>query len=151
MTTTVKTRSRSALIPKPARQPMPVGRARTMELILSVIERKLWPAGVYFELSPPCVVGTGGAWVSPGSRDASVAMSLRLQFGVRVAQRRQIGRAWVRIQVRQQAIVQRRVLPLADLAQRPPLPAILVDIAKDNRLRRTSSLASGQDFLVSDG
>src|SRR5690242_9000464 len=90
------------LTPNVAFQARPVRRPRTIELILSVMERKVWPVGAYFSSA------LGG----PASgRDVSVAMSLRLQHGVRVAQRRQVRRPRVRVQVGQQAVVQRRLLP----------------------------------------
>src|SRR5262249_20208312 len=126
---------------------MPVGRRRTMALILSVIERKLWPAGAYFS-SPAGGRGAGG---SPAGRLASVAMSLRLQVGVGVAQGRQVRRARLGVQVGQQPVVERRVLPRPDLAQRPPPPAVLVDVAEDDRLGRAGGLAGGQDVAVGDG
>src|SRR5262249_47321041 len=126
---------------------MPVGRRRTMALILSVIERKLWPAGAYFS-SP---AGGGGAGGSPAGRLASVAMSLCLQVRGGVAQGRQGPRARLGGHVGQQALIERRVLPRSDLTQRTRLPAVLVNVAEDNGLGRAGSLAGGQDLAVGDG
>src|SRR5260370_13195414 len=44
--------------------------------------------------------------------------------------------------------MQRRVLPLFDLAQGPALLAILVDVGKQDRLSRAGRLAGGQDFAI---
>src|SRR5206468_9997187 len=108
------------------RRPLPVGRVRTMELIWSVMERKLWPAGAYCG-SAATAASTKD---SPDGRTASADMSSRLQLRVGIAHRRQIRRSRPRVQLGQETVVERRIVPLFDPA------AAVVQVAEDNSLGR---------------
>src|SRR5438128_5374143 len=120
-TATAKTSSKSKLMPNQMRQPLPVGRVRTMELILSVMERKLWPGGAYCGSAATAASPKD----SPDGRTASADMSLRLQLRVGIAHRRQIGRPRPRVQLGQKAVVQGQISPLFDRA------AAVVQVAED--------------------
>src|SRR5436305_14515413 len=110
------------LSPNAASQLSLSGRVSTIERIFSVIERNVCPSGVY-----------SGAPLGGG--DASLAISLRLQLGVGVAQRRQVGGARARVEVGEQTVAQGRLLP------RPHRALPVVDVAEDDRLRRAGGLA----------
>src|SRR5438067_1129507 len=90
-------------MPKPIHQRFDTGRVRAMALIFSVTELKVWPGPM-----------TGGLTFSPVLGSTSAAMSLRLGFqgGVRVADRGDVGGPRPGVQLRHQAVVERRVLQL---------------------------------------
>src|SRR5258706_3270413 len=68
----------------------------------------------------------------------------RLDFRVRVAYLAEIGRAWTRVEVGKQRVVVLLCLHLRHAT------AMIVNVAKDNRLGWTHLLASGHNFAVMD-
>src|SRR5437899_3320852 len=111
--------------PSPSRnsasQPRRKPRPRTIELILSVTERNVWPGGTNEgrgardEGRANPAEGTVGSPVpAPASRPSSLIArpsSLVLHFGVGISQRRQIRRPRAGVQLLQQDVVQWRLLP----------------------------------------
>src|SRR4051812_15491504 len=67
-------------------------------------------------------------------------------FEVRIAVRdaAEVARARTRVELREQVVAQRRALRLADRAFR------VVQVAEDDRARRTGGLAGGDDLSVAD-
>src|SRR5437868_10268345 len=77
--------------------------------------------------------------------DRWFARSYRLQFRIGIAEPREIGRPWARVQFPEQSVVQWRCTQLRD-------PTFLVvDIAKDDRLHRTSLRTGGCDLAIVNG
>src|ERR1051325_5064914 len=69
-------------------------------------------------------------------------LSLPADFRIRITQRRQVGRARLRVQIGQQAVVTTAALQLCDAALR------VVRIAEDDGLRRAHGLTGGDDLAV---
>ena len=80
----------------------------------------------------------------PGATTGSSSARVHAHLRVGIAQLRQIRRARARVQFREQAVVQRRGAQFRDAA------AGVVDVAEDDRLRRTRLRARGRDLAVAD-
>src|SRR5437868_15372500 len=77
--------------------------------------------------------------------DRWFARSYRLQFRIGIAEPREIGRPWARVQFLEQSVVQWRCTQLRD-------PAFLVvDIAKDDCLHRISLRTRGRALAIVSG
>src|SRR5262245_36386786 len=124
---------------KPIHQPRGGRRVRTIALILSVTEPNVWPGPMTAPSAEPVPEG-----VPVGRGGASGCMSVRLDFGIGVPQRRQVRRSWPRIQLREQGVIKRLGFPLRDLARG------VVEVAENDRLSGTGRLASGEDVAVAD-
>src|SRR5262249_48122178 len=113
-----------------------VGRARVMELILSVIEANVCPGPRMAEPSGTCSDTARGrssiAWASRVGGDVQVW----------VFQRRQVSRSGSGVQVREQRVVERLGASPRDFALG------IIEIAEDNRAGGTGRLARGYNVAV---
>src|SRR5262249_10309333 len=102
-----------------------------MELILSVTVAKVCPG--------PRTGGCGRSFVI-GRRGPSAPMIFRLfEFRVRIAHHRQVGGAWLRVQLTEQGVI----AWLGLRSRHPALP--VVEVAENDGLGRAGLLASGHD------
>src|SRR5262245_39302450 len=83
---------------KPATQPGGVRRVKTIELILSVIDSKLWPGPITGGMSGSRLTTLGGSSSLAIGAISSGPLLPWFNLGVRVAHRRQIGRARTRVE-----------------------------------------------------
>src|SRR5579862_3292451 len=121
-------KSRNAT-PKPTNQPFEVGRVSTMELILSVTEPNVYPGSI---------TGARSSWIG----SAMFLTALRFQFRIRVPNVGQVRGAGPRVQIAQQAVVPRLRFQFRN-------PAVgIINVAENNRIRRTRLLARGLQFAV---
>src|SRR6266536_587873 len=112
--------------PKPNSQPSGVF-PRTMALILSVTEPRVWPGSITGGMSRSMKPGCAG-------RVSTCMALLHLERRIRIAQRRQVGRPRAGVQLAQQ-----RIVPLLRLQPRH-LAVRVVDVAEDDRAGRAGRL-----------
>src|SRR5512143_82068 len=126
-------------MPKPTNQPSGVFFERTRLAILSVTVANVWPGPMI-----GASTRTGGSTREPLAMVSLAAGSLARDLGVRVAHRREVGRARLRLQLLEQSVAARAGVQLRD-------PALLVvQVAEHDRLRRAGLLAGGHDLAVPD-
>src|SRR2546430_5673506 len=118
---------------KPKNQPRGVRRVRTIVLILSVIEAKVWPGSM---------TGAGPAAARPGVCGRSGCTSGGLRVGV--ADGREVRRPGAGVELPEEGVVALVGLQASDPARR------VVDVAEDDGLGRTDRLAGGHDLAVAD-
>src|SRR5882762_1125120 len=115
-------------------------RIRTMALILSVTEAKLYPG-------PRIGAGAGCSASLSAGLSAMFHSTLDccfLNLRIRIAQSRLIGCAGPRVQLLEQAVIQIFLFQLGDGAQ------WIIDVAENDGFRGAGLLAGGDNFTVTD-
>src|SRR5260221_1503437 len=107
---------------KPSHQPGDVRRVNTMELILSVTVPKVWPGAMIAGVPAPTIAWSG----SSGSPVRAKSVTLAAQFGVDVADGREIRRPRPRVQLPQERIIPHAGFQLRHAAAR------VVEVAEDD-------------------
>src|SRR5262249_5370003 len=120
----------------PSHHPSGARLVRTIELILSVTEPNVWPGAITGGTPVPTMASFGS---SMGAR-----LSAILQLGIHVSDRPQIRRPRARIELAEERVVADLGLQLRDAAVR------VVQIAEDDRFRRTRLLTRRLNLAVSD-
>src|SRR5258708_6116754 len=124
---------------KPYHQPDGVLPAKTMELILSVTDAKVWPG------RKTCEEVAGGGGVSRVGASGVMSRGLQLHdLGARIAYGSEVGRPRLSIVVLQESVIECCVFHLADPRIR------IVEVPENDRVSRARGLTCGQYLSIVD-
>src|SRR5262249_48977962 len=127
---------------RPPSQPNLRRPVKTIELIFSVTDAKLWPGPITGGMSGSRLTTFGGSSSVPIGAIGSGL--LRFDLRIRVAHRRQVRRARARVELGEQAVISRLAFEIRHATRR------VVDVAKDDGFGRAGLLACRFYLAVAD-